>query len=395
MDAGRFDALTRALSAGGSRRAGLATLLGGALGLLGLAPAAGRRARPRRQGQERRRRVSAQGPCGDGSAKDNTCRRHRQCCTGYCRQKKNKEVGRCRCKKLGKSCREDRNCCAQLGQPMTCRNGACQAVQMSPPPPQPGQTCAETCAGCCNGSGQCQNGTSATACGSGGVDCDSCVDGEVCCGGVCRTGLSCCDAGSCPSCQTCTTDGVCVATTGASCGSVPACNRCSAAGTCEPVNEGGFCDDGDVCTNSTSCQGGSCVGTPIANCCTSEAQCDDGDPCTTNTCNTSNRCASTRIDACCLPVGSQQCTLDTSCCGSTGQPGGGVCAPDGCCLASGQNCTLATADQCCSGVCEQPFPGNPEIFRCACGAAGTPCGTTGAACCTGFSCLSGFCQQNP
>jgi hypothetical protein len=503
MDPNRFDILTRAFSTGGTRRGALTTLVGGALGLLGITEGAARRKKPRRQEQERRkkargqeqerrRRVSAQGPCGDGGPKDNECERHRQCCTGYC----NKQKGRCRCRKLGQECTEDRNCCAHFGQPMSCQNRACQMVQavqapppppppLSPPPPLPctttcttgccagetcqpgtangacgrngatcvtctgtgvtcggggtpgvcgctpqtdaeacgGQTCGTVinncgqtvsctgCTGCCDGLGQCQAGTTQTACGTAGASCDLCAAGEVCCGGACLTGLSCCNAGSCPDpeCQSCTGQGVCIATIGATCGLVPECNACNAAGLCVAAHEGLTCNDGDLCTRTDTCQNGACVGSNPVVCPASQCQnpgtcnpatgvcssptnklnttpCDDGDFCTENDECLAGVCRGDAIANCCHPVGSQECAIDSTCCGSTGAPGGGVCAPNGCCLSTNNICTAAA--QCCSGVCAPTT--DPQISRCACGGTGTPCGTTGFACCTG-TCSNGVC----
>ena len=41
--------------------------------------------------------------------------------------------GRCRCKQLGQDCTEDRNCCAQVGKPVTCQQGTCATVSSGPP----------------------------------------------------------------------------------------------------------------------------------------------------------------------------------------------------------------------------------------------------------------------
>jgi hypothetical protein len=201
MDADRFDCLTRTLITPGTRRGALGALMGGPLGLLGLAETHAARKRRRRQEQRRRDdakaktqakhtkqrdKATAQGPCGNGSAKANTCTRHGQCCTGFCDKRKD----RCRCKKLGASCTEDRNCCASLGQPMTCQNGACQAVASppSPPPPPPPVTAecqpepaSQTCGGRC--------GIVLDNCGNP-IDCGGCPICQSCAGGVCTAALS-------------------------------------------------------------------------------------------------------------------------------------------------------------------------------------------------------------
>ena len=123
MDPVRFDRLAKSLSISGTRRGALGGLLGGTLALLGLSNAAAKK----------RRKASAEGPCGDGSGKANACRKHKDCCTRFCDRKK----GRCRCKTLGQGCKKDRTCCASFGQPMTCQNRTCQMVQTGQVPPPP------------------------------------------------------------------------------------------------------------------------------------------------------------------------------------------------------------------------------------------------------------------
>lgn len=105
MDDSRFDALSRALGGAVSRRSGLVALgalLGGVA--IGDATAASGRKRPK-----------PEGPCGDGSRKDNICTKGDDCCTGSCdlsKGKTNKDgLGRCRCVRKGGSCTEDKNCC--------------------------------------------------------------------------------------------------------------------------------------------------------------------------------------------------------------------------------------------------------------------------------------------
>ena len=124
MDPVRFDRLTKTFSSTETRRSALRGLLAATLGLLGLTDAAAE-SRKHRQPQRRdharataknRRKATSEGPCGNGSGKANACRKHKDCCTGYCHKKK----GRCRCKKLGQGCKADRTCCASFGQPMTC-----------------------------------------------------------------------------------------------------------------------------------------------------------------------------------------------------------------------------------------------------------------------------------
>ncbi|MFM9107944.1 MAG: hypothetical protein ACKOWF_14745 [Chloroflexota bacterium] len=96
-------------------------------------------------------RPGAEGPCGNGSQRDNACTRDADCCTGVCilpgkdaaasgtggnRRGKGKHnrgkgkgkgkhrapAGRCRCLTAGRACADSRNCCPGLG----CANGTCR-----------------------------------------------------------------------------------------------------------------------------------------------------------------------------------------------------------------------------------------------------------------------------
>ena len=157
MDSARFDTLTKSLSTPGTRRGALGGLLAGTFSLLGLADGAAKN----------RRRVSAEGPCGDGSGKANSCEKDKDCCTRVCKH------GRCRCKKLGEGCKDDRNCCASFGQPMRCQSGSCQ-TDVPPPPP--------TLPSCAVGQKPCADGCIPTnhCC----TD-EDCAAQPNCCGGAC------------------------------------------------------------------------------------------------------------------------------------------------------------------------------------------------------------------
>lgn len=243
MDAYRFDALARALSAPGTRRRTLAAVVSSALGVLAVGPAAVDEARARKKPRNKDRKdrgITAEGPCGNGSARKNRCKRDRQCCTNYCKK------GRCRCRKLNQSCTEDRNCCPErTGR--TCIEGACQTRtclaqgtacpselsccmglscqdnECQPPLPTclaqgtacPGeapccaglicqdnacqpQTCAETCQdGCCAGP-TCEAGTTTDACGANGETCQVCAAGLQCLQGICDCGTGTVCAVGCP-----------------------------------------------------------------------------------------------------------------------------------------------------------------------------------------------------
>lgn len=132
MDQHLFDGLTRLLGARAARRDGLRAVLGPALGLAtaGAATNAPAASRPR-----------AEGPCGDGSRKQNTCSTDKNCCTGICDTSKGKtnrdRKGRCRCVRKGDPCSEDRNCCSRGNQAMSCESGVCTPLPRIPT----GQSC--------------------------------------------------------------------------------------------------------------------------------------------------------------------------------------------------------------------------------------------------------------
>lgn len=346
MDAGQFDRLSRFLAASGTRRGALGALLAGALGLSSLPTAVAKqnkhRQRRERANRERtrqeqqthrqgasakkRQKTSAEGPCGNGSAKANSCKNDADCCTRFCDKKKN----RCRCKKPGQSCSEDRNCCATLGQPMTCQSGTCQTIEAppapptaSPPPPSP-LPCAGQCAptmgcgddrcggscGSCAANETCQSGTCACTpdctgktcgpigCGESCGDCPapkSCVNGRCVCVSKC-SGKECGDDGCGSTCGSCAAPSCQVVTCNAGrCNVAPVPGCCSVAVDCAMNNpcmtdscQGGMCRQdpvasGTACTQSSGSAGvcnasGQCVE------CLNDTGCNDGNACTSNTC---------------------------------------------------------------------------------------------------------------
>ncbi len=120
MDQASFDRIARTLGAAVTRRAGLGAALAAAVALpvtsttASIASAA--------------RRPKPEGPCGNGSRKDNMCTKDSQCCTGVCKKGiKNKDgKGRCRCVRRGKACKEDKNCCKG-----SCVGGFCGGAAVS------------------------------------------------------------------------------------------------------------------------------------------------------------------------------------------------------------------------------------------------------------------------
>ena len=305
MDEQRFDDLVRHVATL-PRRHVLRTLLGGLAVGLGLPAVTTANRKPnkqhgKRQGQkphgksdgkpdaqrearsESTRRVTAEGPCGNGSGKANRCEKDKDCCTRLCDQKR----GRCRCKTLGEGCTDDRNCCATFGQPMTCQSGSCQTVSQEqallasprppeassppppdapPPPPPPGPGCTPT------------------TCAAQGKNCGSIADG---CGHQIRCGP-----------DSCGTNEVCLAQQCVACGrpDTPCCigntcahSRllCSDNGQCVPCgNPGALCCVGNPCGNpDLECSEGRCAACghvlnqpccPNGRCFDSYSVCSDG-----------------------------------------------------------------------------------------------------------------------
>jgi hypothetical protein len=97
------------------------------------------------------------------------------------------------------------------------------------------------------------------------------------------------------------------------------------------------CDDGKACTSGDVCIATTCVGSPVAGCCTANDECNDNDPCTVDSCN-GNACANQPVDCSetnkCL-VGF--CDPVTGGCGSTtvNCDDSNVCTDDSCDAAIG------------------------------------------------------------
>jgi len=130
-----------------------------------------------------------------------------------------------------------------------------------------------------------------------------------------------------------------------------------------PVNDGGSCNDADVCTTVDTCAGGDCVGhEPKA--------CDDANPCTKDYCHPTSDCLASVLPDntdCGLPgfvCKSGKCTLctpdctglacgDDGCGGSCGNcPQGKYCETDGKCWADCVNC--APWQSCVNSACVDP-----------------------------------------
>jgi hypothetical protein len=197
--------------------------------------------------------------------------------------------------------------------------------------------------------------------------------------GACQPGLSICDCvedGDCPDdgdlcngVQTCNTASfpyTCVDGDAVECGAGGTCFElvCEpASGACVPsgINDGGSCDDGDVCTSATTCAGGACTGGE-------GLDCDDGDPCTMDGCDPVDGC--THTDAPALPCDDgDDCTTDTC------SPDGSACLfvdIPGCCATAADCGGLPCNDGlCCVPVCDD---GEGGVYECGDDGCGGTCG---------------------
>ncbi|MFM9106120.1 MAG: hypothetical protein ACKOWF_05405 [Chloroflexota bacterium] len=148
MDGGSFDRLTRLLAGRLTRRSGAGAAVAGLLGLAGAADAAAAKAGAGAgAGAATGRAPGGEGdvydekrPCGP-KARDNRCRKHKDCCTKYCRKPKKgsaAKIGRCRCIKVGKKCKGKQKCCGGA----TCQNRKCTPAAQ----PCVATVCASGCA---------------------------------------------------------------------------------------------------------------------------------------------------------------------------------------------------------------------------------------------------------
>jgi len=144
-------------------------------------------------------------------------------------------------------------------------------------------------------------------------------------------GTSCDDENACTAPDTCQA-GVC---TGGTSGAVQctASDQCHNAGVCDPAtgtcsnpakSDGASCIDGNACTQTDTCQGGSCVGSnPVV--CPTPDQCHNLGTCdsTTGTCSNPNKTNGTLCNA-----DHNACTSPDTCQSGICQPGGPVTVPD-------------------------------------------------------------------
>jgi len=246
----------------------------------------------------------------------------------------------------GSAC-DDGDLCTQTD---TCQVGSCQGSD--PLACTPLDQCHN--AGVCNpATGSCSNPQK--------PDGSGCDDGDLC------TQTDTCQAGNC---------------TGSNPVSCTALDQCHDVGSCNPSTgscsnpqkpDGSGCDDGDLCTQTDTCQAGSCTGSNPVNCTALDqchnagtcnpatgscgnpqkpngTSCDDGDLCTqTDTCQSGSCIGADPVT--CTPL--DQCHNAGTC-----NPGTGSCSnpqkPDGSGCNDGNLCTQA--DTCQSGSCTGSNP---------------------------------------
>lgn len=186
-------------------------------------------------------------------------------------------------------------------------------------------------------------------------------------------GTACSDGSACTQTDSCQV-GVCVGTNSVVC---TAQDQCHNAGVCSPSTgqcsnpskvDGTTCSDGSACTQTDSCQAGTCVGTNLVTCaapdqCHSAGSCNptsgicsnpakaDGSACTDgNACTQSDTCQA----GTCIGTSPVLCAaLDQCHAAGTCDPSNGACStpvlPDGAACSDGNACTQI--DSCHAGTC--------------------------------------------
>jgi hypothetical protein len=185
-----------------------------------------------------------------------------------------------------------------------------------------GTSCAS---GCCSGN-VCMPGTADTACGKGGLACQSCATGGCskgvcnncnpsncgsgCCSGstcyprslsTCGTGAAACNACDATKADTCSTSGACACGSGPPCGSGQRC--LSGACVCDATSCATGCCSGNVCNSPT-----------LATCGAKGGACNACDPTKADHCAADGSCACGLTAAC---AGGQRCDKGLCTCDAT------------------------------------------------------------------------------
>jgi hypothetical protein len=388
MDADRFDALSRSLSAIHSRRGTvrgvLAALVGGLLLPIADLEARARNSKQKRHGGKQRGQWRRGDPAGGSSrsqskhrqpkgksdwqrgvqsragtaackapGKPCTKAKQRKCCSRKCSSK-----GKCLCTSASQCTRPSSAC-----QQVSCTKGQCVTQNKAANTPCPDEGTPNPCTNdVCNASGQCTHPAKTNGAPCPGGTCQSgqckadatCSDtikngneSDVDCGGSCPTkcgnGKTCGGDGDCQSghccagtCRECCSPNHCPSSTDCKTWSCPT-NQCVSEnendGTdCQRQGGPGLCDDGECvaveCEPGTTCRDASCQGSKL----TQSATCAANGTCPAKVeieCNDGNPCT------------------DNLC-------AGGACQhPD---KPDGESCN--GGDTCCSGTCQTCCPGS-------------------------------------
>ena len=217
----------------------------------------------------------------------------------------------CQAEPSGQTCFDDGNSCTidQCDGAGTCQHSL---SPVNTPCDSDGNVCTDDI---CDGAGTCTHPNNTASC-DDGLFCDG---ADTCAGGICHhAGNPCAPESECNHCNeaadtcfdpattSCTSDGnPCTADAcdGAGMCTHPAGNagvvcraaagQCDLAETCTGLSascpadgfqpDGTTCDDGNACTQTDTCQAGTCTGTdPL--------DCDDGNPCTVDSCAPTGGC---------------------------------------------------------------------------------------------------------
>ena len=237
----------------------------------------------------------------------------------------------------GTTC-NDGNACTQTD---TCTSGTCGGGN---PVVCPSADQCNNASVCSPSTGTCSANpkSDGTACNDG----NACSQTDVCASGVCTGGnpVICTAQNSCRDIGTCnTTTGVCSnpakgdgtpCSDGSACTQTDTCqagtcqggnnvicpsaDQCHVAGTCDPANgtcssqttkpDATGCNDGSACTTGDVCTGGLCAGTNT---------CNDGIACTTDACDVNTGCSHTAVNSACddgnVCTSVDTCTVGTGC----------------------------------------------------------------------------------
>jgi hypothetical protein len=397
MDGSRFDAIARAVAMPGSRRRLLGSLAAGALGLVGLGKA------------------DAAAGC---RMPGDLCRENANCCSNLCGKD---ATGRRVCQ-----CQSPTDCPApDQCHTATCVKGVCGTTVRLGQACNDGDAC--TTGETCQANGRCGGGNPVVCTALDQCHTAACnrVDGR--CVQTPLTGTACnADDNACTA-DTCQA-GVCTPGTPKVC---TASDQCHDAGTCDRTTglcpnpakpDGTACNDGDACTQTDTCRGGVCVGgNPVV--CTALDQCHttacnpaDGQcvqtPLTGTACNDGDAC--TQTDTCqagtCVGGNPVVCTALDQChtagvCNSTTGQCSNPNAPDATACENPDPCIAGGA--CQGGTCVggTPVPNNqpgscPGVQVCCAGSCcagfcsgGTCCFNNGSPCSANGQCCGGNCSN--